>query len=41
MAEKEEIMDVKKTSDISVLSHEITYRRYLMDRGRIKEVFEK
>lgn len=32
MAEKEEL---------SVLSHEITYRRYLMNRGEMKEVFDK
>lgn len=32
MADKEEL---------SVLSHEITYRGFLMNRGRIKELFEK
>lgn len=37
----DELMNIENTSDISVLSHEITYRKYLMNRGKIKEVFEK
>ena len=28
------------SSDIRVLSHEITYRRYMMNKGKIKELFE-
>ena len=27
----------KKTMDISVLSHEITYRRYLLNKGKVKD----
>ena len=30
----------KKTMDISVLSHEITYRRYLLNKGKVKDLFE-
>lgn len=29
------------SSDILALTHEITYRRYLMNKGKIKELFEK
>ena len=32
-------MDEKQ--ELNALSHEITYRRYLMNRGMIKELFEK
>lgn len=32
-------MDDKQ--ELNALSHEITYRRYLMNRGRMKELFEK
>ena len=28
------------TSDVSVLSHEITYRRYLLNKGKVKDLFQ-
>lgn len=42
MKENEERIAQKPISDISMLSHEITYQRYLMNSGRsIKELFKK
>lgn len=41
MNEKEESMTKLAVSDVNMLSHEITYRRYLMNQGNIKELFEK
>lgn len=39
MEEKKDMMTKLKVSDVNMLSHEITYQRYLMNRG--KELFEK
>ena len=41
MDEINELTRENVSSDIRVLSHEITYRRYLMNKGKIKELFEK
>lgn len=41
MNEKKEGTTELKASDISMLSHEITYQRYLMNKGNIRELFEK
>lgn len=41
MNEKEESMTHLAVSDVNMLSHEITYQRYLMNQGNIKELFEK
>ena len=45
ITERDTIMEEKRlaamdTSDISVLSHEITYRRYLLNKGKVKELFQ-
>lgn len=41
MNEKEETMKKLEVADVKMLSHEITYQRYLMNKGNIKELFEK
>ena len=41
MNEKEEPMKKLEVADVKMLSHEITYQRYLMNKGNIKELFEK
>ena len=41
MKEKEELMVQSKVSDVSMLSHELTYQRYLLNQGNIKQLFEK
>lgn len=41
MNEKEETMTKLEVADVKMLSHEITYRRYLMNKGNIKDLFEK
>lgn len=40
MDEINELTRENVSSDIRVLSHEITYRRYMMNKGKIKELFE-
>ena len=39
MEEKKNVV-AAESSDVSVLSHEITYRRYLLNRGKVRELFE-
>lgn len=41
MKEKERPMTRLEISDVNMLSHEITYQRYLMNKGNIKELFKK
>ena len=41
MKEKEELVVKSKVSDVSMLSHELTYQRYLLNQGNIKQLFEK
>ena len=41
MKEKEELVVKSKVSDVSMLSHELAYQRYLLNQGNIKQLFEK